>query len=337
MIQRESLKIDIFSHILPAKYKQALDEAAPGHIQQAMNNAIPPLWDLDQRFRIMGKYDVIQVLTLSRPPIEEVISDPKKALDLTRMGNDEMAELVYKYPARFPAAAAAISLTDIEGSLKELERAIEDLKFRGVQIYTNVNDKPLSSPEFLPLFEIMAKYNLPIWIHPTFGVTATDYKTESGSKYGMAATFGWPYETTMAMNRLVFSGVLEKWPNLKVITHHGGAMVPYLAERIIAFHDQGEMSDRSPDKLGLTRAPIEYYKMFYADTAIYGNTPALMLTRAFFGIDNLLFGTDFPFAGHFGERVTRQTIAAIEEMDISDDEKKKIFEDNARKIMRLPI
>jgi predicted TIM-barrel fold metal-dependent hydrolase len=337
MSQPGSLKIDIFCHILPIKYKQALEKAAPGHIQQDMNNAIPPLWDLDQRFRIMEKYDVMHVLTLSRPPIEEVISDPKKALDLTRMGNDEVAEIVHKYPASFPAAAAAVSLTDVEGSLNELERAIVDLKFRGVQIYTNVNGKPLNSPEFAPLFEMMAKYNLPIWIHPTHGVTADDYKSESGSKYAVASTFGWPYETTIAMNRLVFGGILEKYPNLKVITHHGAAMVPYLAERIIAFHDQAEMSDRSSDKLGLTKAPIEYYQMFYADTAIYGNAPGLMLTRAFFGIDKVLFGTDFPFAGQFGERVTRQTIAAIEEMDISDAEKKMIFEENARKIMRLPV
>jgi predicted TIM-barrel fold metal-dependent hydrolase len=332
-----SLKIDIFSHILTSKYKEALDKAAPGHIQQNINNAIPTLWDLEHRFRVMDKYGVMQVLTLSRPPIEEVISDPQKALDLTRLANDEMAELVLKYPDKFPAAAAAVALNDIDGSLKELERTIVDLKFRGVQIYTNVNDKPLDSPEFRPLFEMMSRYNLPIWIHPTFGVTATDYRSESGSKYAVAATFGWPYETTLAMNRLVFSGTLERLPNLKVITHHGGAYVPYFEQRIIAFHDQGEMVDRNKDKFGLTKAPIDYYKMFYADTAIYGNTPALMLARAFFGVDHLLFGTDFPFAGQNGERVTRQTIAAIEEVDISDEEKRKIFEDNARNLMRLPI
>ncbi|MGD0663476.1 MAG: amidohydrolase family protein, partial [Syntrophorhabdales bacterium] len=81
----------------------------------------------------------------------------------------------------------------------------------------------------------------------------------------------------------------------------------------------------------------DYYKMFYADTALYGNTPALMLARSFFGVDHLLFGTDFPFAGHDGERVTRQTIEAIERMEIDETEKKKIFVDNARKLMRLPV
>jgi len=331
------LKIDIASHILPVKYKKALDEAAPGHVQQDINNLLPTLWDLDHRFRIMDKYESIHVLTLSRPPVEEVIGDPNKALDLIKLANDEIAELVQKYPDRFPAAVASVALTDIEASLKELERAIVELRFRGVQIYTHVNDKPLNSPDFEPLWEMMSRHKLPIWLHPTFGVTSTDYRGEEGSKYAVASTFGWPYETTVAMNRLVFGGVLQRWPDLRVITHHCGGMVPFFEERIIAFHDIGEMQYGQKDVAGLTEPPIEYYKMFYADTALYGNTPGLMLGRAFFGIENLLFGSDFPFAGHYGERVIRQTINAIHNMEITDEEKKMIFEDNARKLMRLPV
>ncbi len=331
------LRIDIGSHILPEKYKKALDKAAPGHVQQNINNMLPTLWDLDLRFRIMDKYDVMHVLTLSRPPIEEVIANPRKALDLTKLANDEIADLVFKYPHRFPAAVASVALTTIDASLKELERAIVDLKFRGVQIYTHVNDKPLDSPDFEPLWEMMARYKLPVWIHPTHGVTSDDYRSEKGTKYGTAGTFGWPYETTMAMTRLVFGGVLERWPGLKIITHHAGAFVPYYEERITAFQDLAEMQYKETHRLKLTLAPIDYYKMFYADTALYGNMPALMLARSFFGTDHLLFGTDFPFAGHDGERVVRQTIDAIERMDIGDIEKKMIFEDNARKLIRLPI
>jgi aminocarboxymuconate-semialdehyde decarboxylase len=337
MSRAYSLKIDIASHILPTKYKNALDEAAPGHVQQQANNMVPPLWNLDHRFRIMDKYGVMHVLTLSRPPIEEVIRNPQKALDLTKLANDEIAELVFKYPERFPAAVASVALNHLDASWKELERAIVDLKFRGVQIYTHVNDKPLDSPEFEPLWEMMSRFKLPIWIHPTHGVTSTDYRSETQSKYAADSTFGWPYETTLAMTRLVFSGIMERWQGLKVITHHGGGMVPFYEQRIIAFHAVREMLYRNKHTVGLTKAPIDYYKMFYADTAIYGNPAGLMLARAFFGIENLLFGTDFPFAGHNGERVTRQTINAIEEMDISDLEKKKIFEDNARGLMRLPI
>lgn len=332
-----ALKIDIAAHILTKKYKEALDREAPGHIQQDINNLVLSLFDLDHRFRIMDKYDVLHVLTLSRPPIEEVIEDPKKALHLVKIANDEMAELVSKYPERFPAAVASVALTDIEGSLKELERAIVDLHLRGVQIYTHVNNKPLDSPEFEPLFEMMASYDLPIWIHPTHGVTSIDYKGEKDSKYNSVSTFGWPYETTLAMTRLVFKGVFERWPNLKFITHHAGGMVPFYEERIKAFHDFHEMVLGAKYTVRLKKPPIEYYRMFYADTAIYGNTPGLMLARAFFGTSNLLFGTDFPFAGQNGERVTRQTIEAIEKMEIDEREKRMIYEENARRIARLPI
>jgi predicted TIM-barrel fold metal-dependent hydrolase len=337
MSQISSLKIDINAHIMPPKYKQALDTKFPGHLQQAINNGIPSLWDLEDRFRLMERYNVMHVITLTRPPIEEVVSDPKLSLELTKLANDEMAELVSKYPDRFPAAVAAVSLTDIDGSLKELERAVVQLRFRGVQIYTDMLGKPWDSPEFLPLFEMMAKFNLPIWIHPTNGLTATDYKSAPGSKFMADSAFGWPYQTTLAMTRIVFGKIFERFPTLKVITHHGGAMVPFYEERIIAFHDNLEMARRGTDKEGLTRSPIEYYKMFYADTAIYGNTAGLMLARAFFGTDHLLFATDFPFAGASGDRVTRQTIAAIDAMDISEAEKKKIYDGNSRYIMRLPV
>jgi predicted TIM-barrel fold metal-dependent hydrolase len=257
-------------------------------------------------------------------------------MDLTRTGNEEIAELVFKYPDRFAAGIAAVAMNDPDGSLKELERCLTELKFKGVQIYTDFCGKPLDSPEFMPIYEMMARFNLPIWIHPTTGITAAEYTTEKKPKYITTSLFGWPYETTMAMARLVFSGVLDKWPNLKVITHHAGGMVPFYEQRIIAFLDEGERrKGRLPYQL--TKAPIDYFKMFYADTAIYGSTPGLILARNFFGTDHLMFGTDLPFSGWYGERVTKQTIASIEDMEISEEEKKRIFVDNAKNLMRLPI
>jgi len=338
MTQVYSLKIDIFPHILPIKYKEAIWEAAPaGFYGKRAADSQPALWELERRFRIMDKYEgLVQVLTLAIPPIE-VIPDPKKAADLARLGNDEMAELVLKYPDRFVAAVASLPMNDMDAALKELDRAITDLKFRGVQVFSHINDKPLDSPEFMPLYEKMSQYNLPIWIHPRTGITSVDYRSETKSKYRNDSTFGWPYETSIAMARLVYSGILEKYPNLKVIVHHAGAMVPFFEQRIISFQDTDEMLRRGNIKLGLTKTPIEYFKMFYGDTAIYGNTPALLCAHAFFGTDHLLFGTDMPFDSQYGDRFVRQTINAIEQMEISDLEKKKIYEDNARRLMRLPI
>jgi aminocarboxymuconate-semialdehyde decarboxylase len=114
-------------------------------------------------------------------------------------------------------------------------------------------------------------------------------------------------------------------------------MVSFYEQRIMVFHSAVKTGAGEELKKGLTKAPIEYYKMMYADTALYGNAPALMLACSFFGVDHLLFATDFPFGGLLGERATKQTIAAIEEMDISDVDKRKIFEDNARRLMHLTI
>ena len=333
------LKIDIFQHILPAKYKEALYKAAPPNFYlKDVIESLPTLFDLDHRFRIMDKFPgLMQVLTIAQPPVEIIASSPQTALDLARLANDEMAELVRKYPDRFPAAVAHLPMNDMDAALKEADRAINDLKFRGVQIFTPTADKPLDSPEFWPLYEKMSKYNLPIWIHPERTVDYPDYRTENRSRFMIFSNFGWPYETTVAMTRLVFSGVLEKYPNLMFITHHCGGMVPFLEKRIIGSYDHAEMLRGARYKQNLTQPPIEYFRKFYLDTAIYGSTPGLECGHAFCGAERMVFGTDFPYDSQFGERYTRQTIESIENMNISAEAKRMIFEGNARRIMRLPI
>ena len=331
------LKIDAYSHIAPPKYKAVLQKIAPQEVAYKLD-PIPPLFDLDQRFRIMDRYEgLVQVIAPAWPSVEEV-AGPEKALDLAKLTNDEMAELVLKYPERFVAAVACLPMANMETALKEVDRAINDLRFRGVLIYTPINDKPLDSPEFMPLYEKMAQYHLPILIHPMRSPDYPDYRTESASKYKVFSTFGWPYETTVAMTRIVFSGILEKYPDLKFVTHHCGGMVPYLEERIKQFYDVGEMRRGEKYVEGLRKAPIDYYKMFYNDTAIYGSTPALMCAHAFFGADRLLFGVDMPLGDtELGNRNYRQTINAIEGMNIPDEDRKKIYEDNARRLYRLAI
>jgi predicted TIM-barrel fold metal-dependent hydrolase len=332
------MKIDIFPHILPKKYKEALYKMAPsGFYIKNVIETLPTLYDLEHRFRIMDKYEgLMQVLTLSAPPIEQ-IGDVRKAVDLARLANDEMAELVLKYPDRFAAAVAALPMIDMEATLKEVDRAINDLKFRGVQLNTPINNKPIDSPEFLPLYEKMSQYNLPIWIHPVREADSSDYRSEKRSKYMIFHIFGWPYETAAAMTRLIFSGIMEKYPGLNVITHHCGSMVPYLEQRIIGAYDHAEMLRGAKYKQGLTKPPIDYFKKFHYDTAIYGSTPGLMCAYAFCGVDHMLFATDFPYDSQFGERYIRQTIQSINQMAISDLEKKMIFEDNARRLLRLPV
>jgi predicted TIM-barrel fold metal-dependent hydrolase len=328
------LKIDSYAHIVPPKYGEALHKVAPKMYEQQVLFC-PPLYDLERRFRVMDKYEPLrQVLTLGRIPVEHV-AGPEKAAELARMADEEMAELIIKYPDRFVGALASLAMNNIDAALEEADYAIKKLKFKGVYLHTPVDEKPLDSPEFLPLYEKMSQYDLPIVIHPMRKVDHPDYLTEKLSKYNMFSLFGWPYDTTSAMARLVFSGIMEKYPNLKVVTHHCGGMVPFYAERIRQFTQIMRIGEEKPF---LKKDAIDYFRMFYADTAIYGNPTALTCGHAFFGPDRILFGIDFPLGDtEFGDRNYRQTINAIEQMPISEEDKKKIYEDNARALMRLPV
>jgi predicted TIM-barrel fold metal-dependent hydrolase len=331
------MKIDVAAHIMPPKYKEALFNKAPsGFYASQYVDVVPTLFDLDLRFQIMDKFeDYMQVLTIASPPIELAVGS-KDAVELAKVANDELAELVWKYPYRFAAAVACLPMNDFDAALREADRAINDLNFRGIQIFTNINGKPLDLPEFTPLYEKMASYNLPIWLHPVRPISAADYITEDHSKYSIWDMLGWPYDTSVAMTRLVLSGILEKFPTLKIITHHAGGMVSFFADRISEGYDFNEREGFNY-KQYLRKPVLDYYRMFYNDTAIYGCTAGLMCAYAFWDAEHLLFGTDMPYDNQLGYRHIRETIRSIEEMAITDIEKKLIFEDNSKKIMRLPL
>ena len=314
------MKIDVFPHILPARYHEEL--VKKGKKSSIWEN--PAVSQLDIRFRLMERSpDVLQVLTLVAPALEMLVS-PAEAVELARIANDEMAELVLKYPNRFVAAVACLPLADIDASLKEAERTITQLRFRGIQIFTHINREPLHLPKFRPLYELMARYDLPIWIHPTDD-PRYDPKWEWINPLQNSGVLGWPYQTSLAMIHLVESGIFEDFPNIKFITHHCGGMVPSFEQRIWGINMM-----KGPE--GLIK--FENLRKFYNDTAVYGSTSALMCGHAFFGADHIVFGTDMPLGGNsYG--FSLDTIRSVEQMDIPSTDKEKIFWANARKLLKL--
>src|SRR5262245_45697749 len=250
-----------------------------------------------------------------------------------------MAELVVKYPQHFPAFVASLPLNNPDAMLRETERSIKELGARGVQIGSNVNGRPLDEPEFRLLFSLMASLDYAIWLHPTRSPDFADYKNEHRSKHDLWWAFGWPYETSVAMGRLALSGVFDENPNLKIITHHMGAMIPYFEGRVGSGLDQlGRRTDDEHDVGTLARLkkrPYDYFRMFYADTALFGALPATECGLAFFGLDHVLFGTEMPFDPEKGTGFIRETIRVIDNITASIDDKKKIYEENARKLLRL--
>jgi aminocarboxymuconate-semialdehyde decarboxylase len=333
-------KIDVFPHILPRAYWDRLQEVAlpRAHMMKRMRN-IPVQWDLDKRFAIMDQYpDYQQVLTLSVPPIEEAV-DPPLAPALARLANDEMAKLVQQYPERFPGFVASLPMNAPDTIVPEIDRAVGELGATGVQIFTNVNGLPLDRPEFRPLFERMAELDLPVWVHPARTAATADYTGEPRSRYDLWWAFGWPLETSVFMGRMVFSGLFARHRSFKIITHHCEAMVPYFEGRVGGGLDQlGKRSDDDEDLAGKARVgerPIDAFRRFYADTALFGSTAGLVCGLAFFGPEHVLFGTDMPFDPEGGLGFVRDTIASIERMGLDNEVKTKIYEGNARRLLRL--
>lgn len=330
------MKIDIFTHVMPKRYKEALYKHSDKFsTERKVQDRRPALTDSDLRLKVMDEHpDLVQVVSVTMPPIEMIV-DPKEAAELAMISNDEMAEMLTRYPNKYITAIANLPMNNMDAALKETQRAIKDLGFRGVQIYTSIQGKPLSSEEFMPLYEMMSEFDLPIWIHPMRGPAFPDYTTEDVSTHQIFSIFGWPFDTTAAMTRLVFAGIFEKLPNIKFITHHCGAMVPFFADRIVVHYNNGLERLGAENFPGLTKHPIEYFRMFYADTALNGNPSALMCGYHFFGGERLLFGSDMPYDVQQGAFSIKKTIEAIEGMDIPESSKKKIYEDNAKNLLRL--
>jgi predicted TIM-barrel fold metal-dependent hydrolase len=327
-------KIDAFAHILPRRYLERLER----HLERAVSSEQlryyregvfhfdAALTDLEERWRRVEHLgDYAQVLVLAVPPIEEV-GPPAIAAEFARLANDEMAELVQKHPDRFVGFACALPLNDTEASLREVDRAVGDLGALGAQVFTNVLGVPLDHPTFDPIFARLEVLDRAMWLHPTRNATWRDYPSETESNFGLWWSLGWPYETAAALSRLVYSGSMERHPKLKVIAHHGAGMIPHFSSRLAMGPGFRQTKDSLP------RPPLEYFKRFYADTALFGAQHAVQCVLDFFGPDHVLFGTDMPLGP---PTAVEATIADIEGCDLSVLERSAVYGDNVATLLAI--
>lgn len=333
-----TLKIDVFNHIFPKPFFERLQTVTvnKGAIKRWLH--IPFLHDTDVRFRMLEEFgdDYRQILSLSAPPIESINPDRQITIDLARLANDSMADLVHAYPSRFPGFIASLPLNHPEESVAELERAVKKLGALGVQVFSNVNGLPLDDARFASLFAAAARLQIPILLHPARGAQTPDYAGENKSKYEIWWTFGWPYETSAAMQRLVFSGIFDRLPDLKIVAHHLGAMIPYFEGRIGYGLDQFGTRTADEDYGGLLKTmrkrPYDYFKMFWGDTAVFGSKAATECGLQFFGIDQVVFASDSPFDPEGGSLYIRETIKVIDGLDITPADRHKIYQGNAERL-----
>ena len=336
-------KIDIYNHVLPRAVADRIRELAPGKGDIVKRvTSIPMLYDIEARVRMMEEWPGYQqVLTLSTPPIE-TIAGPGDSPDLARVANDELMKICAVHSDKFPAWVASLPLNNVEASLEEIDRAVAQ-GARGIQIFTNVNGRPLDDPEFLPIFEHATNHHrVPIWVHPARDARVADYPDEMKSKYEIWQVLGWPYETSVAMARIVFSGMFDRLPEMRIITHHLGAMIPYFEGRVGPLWDQLGTRTSDEDYSGILaamkakgRRPIDYFRLFYNDTAVGGAASAIRCGLDFFGADRVLFGTDCPFDPEGGPMFIRDTIAALDALNLGEDARTAIYYCNALTMLHM--
>jgi predicted TIM-barrel fold metal-dependent hydrolase len=279
-----------------------------------------------------------QVLSLGLPPIE-AMAGPNESPEFARVANDGLAELCAKYPDRFCGYVGGLPMNAPDAAAKEAERILAGGGANGLRLHTNVDGLCLDEPRFLPIFETAAKTGKPILLHPARTASFPDFAAEQRSRYEIWTIFGWPYETSATMARLIFSGIMTRFPELKVLAHHLGAMIPFFDARIetgwATLGSRTSDEDYSAVHKSLGKPLLDCFKDFYGDTALCGGRAGLVCGLDFYGADHVLFASDAPFGPEAGRAYIRDCIAAIHSLDEPAAVKAKICYRNAKTLFGL--
>jgi predicted TIM-barrel fold metal-dependent hydrolase len=325
------MRIDAYTHFFPKKFFDKMIEIAGDYKDMGKRvRSLPALYDLDVRKKIVDQHkDYRQVLSYPQPPFESFCKTPQQLDEMIRLCNDGLAELCEKEKDHFPAWVAQVALGTPDAGAAEAERAIKNGAL-GVQIYTNVGGKPIDMPQYRPFWDKMNKLGKPIWIHPARGAETPDYPlVEKKSLYEIWWTLGWSYETACAMTRLVYSRIMDDYPNLKIITHHFGGIVPMLEGRLGPGNDVMGSRTSDEDYVGLRKSlkkrPLDYFKQdFWADTAVFGGEPATKCGLEFFPRDKVVFASDCPFDPEGGFMYPRETLRILDSLNLSKEQRDMI-------------
>lgn len=315
--------IDIFNHHISESVSKMMEKSKyygegkefPYPIQNA---------DPEVRLALMDKHGVdIQALSQTTPVLLGLSNE--YAVEVCRLSNQDNYALCKAYPDRF-VNICIFHLPDMKSTMEELDRAVSELDCRGVTIASNQVGKGLDSQEFLPFYEKVTELDLPILIHGTHWECSSLMDMEHSWRF--LHVFGWDYDGTQALWRLIFGGVIDRFPTIKLVTHHLGNYFPFFVRRIEQ-NFEWKLQDYVPRHIS------EYYGNIYGDTAVDGTPGAFPCGYAFFGAERMMYGSDYPFGAEAGEDFIRENLAGVRAMGIPREEKEKILGGNAKKMLKI--
>lgn len=318
--------IDVHNHYYPPGYMDAV-RRGPSAVRITTDAEGNPLlhYPGDYNVAVRGHRDIEfrqheldrvgidrQVVTLTTPGVH--VEQPRRAIELARLVNDEFAATKRERGSHF-TALATLPLNDPAASVIELRRAVTELGLPGAMLFSNVNGVPLADPRFEPLYTEADRLGCILHIHPTNPVNV-----DAMQEYWLMPLVGFLFDTTLAAAHLAFAGVMERHQKIRWVLSHLGGAIPYLAERL----DRGW--EAFPDcRRNIDRRPSEYLKRCYYDTVNF-NQDALMLAVAFAGADHVLAGSDYPH--QIGSMETM--LGALKGLPVSPTQRGQILGENAQ-------
>jgi len=329
--------IDAHTHMFHKTYLEYLATNAGSWGKKIIDSAReitrirPQLCDVGERLAQMERNGIdFQVTTLQHTfEVNLIPVDVVTQLAAARQLNDSLARLIEESKGRLIPAASVPLANYAEDNSKELERAIYSLGLKAVGIPSNVRGKAIDLPEFEPFWAQVAEMGIPVYIHPVAPAGHTDRSYEA--EYDLIHNFGWPFETILMLSRLVFSGIMERYPTLKVIGHHLGGGLPFFWARTEETYDR-KGQERTLGRV-LPKPLFDYFSLFYYDTAIGGSAQSIRCAYEIFGADQILFATDAPWGP--GEYRLAKYPEVIRSLGLPEEDNRKIFADNAHRLLNL--
>jgi aminocarboxymuconate-semialdehyde decarboxylase len=265
----------------------------------------------------------------------DALSATRTITGLVRRNNDELAEIAARNADHFLSFVAATPISDPDAATAEAIRAVTELGALGGQLEADAVNLPLHEERYEPLFAAIAELGGGVWLHPCRTPGMPGFAAQT-APFMLWQVFGWTFDTTVTVSQLIFAGIYDRHPDLKLIAHHGGGLIPHFSARIemtpvLAGLDPSGSLANALDRL--EREPLDYFKMLYVDAAMFGAQHGVRCVVDFFGPDHVLFGTDTPFDAQAGTHFIPRTTADVEGAVDAAAQRNAIFDGNANRIL----